>query len=97
MLNHKNSKFPFISGSLLLHSGPNHTFHSLPVLQGGLRAIRHYDHLHIFHLYNQYHDDVDGGTQVYRHEEEVASYIEGRGSFADENAMQFRGRSSSLY
>ena len=84
-----------ISGSLLLHSGPNHTFHSLPVLQGGLRAIRHYDHLHISHLYNLYHDHV--GTQVYRHEEEVASYIGGRGSFADENAMQFRGRSSCWY
>ena len=54
-------------------------------------------HRHISHWYNQYHDDVDGGIQVYRHEEELASYIEGRGSFADENAMQFRGRSSCWY
>jgi len=33
--------------------------------------------------------------KVYRHEEEMGSYIEGRGSFADENAMQFRGSSES--
>ena len=72
-----------------------------PPLSQSARTARwtsiHYDHLHISHSYNQYHDDVDEGTQVFRHEEEVGSYIEGRGNFADENAMQFRGRSSSWY
>ena len=29
---------------------------------------------------------------MFRNEEEVGSYVEGRGKFETENAMQFRGR-----
>ena len=38
-----------LSGSLLLHSGPNHPFHSLPLLQGGLLSVCHYDYRQISH------------------------------------------------
>ena len=89
MLNHKNSRFPY-SGGLLLHSGPNHPFHSLPVLQGGLLSI-----MIIYIFLTVTISIMMMLMKVFRHEEEVGSYIEGRGNFADENAMQFRGRSSS--
>ena len=45
------------------------------------------------HLPDQNHDHGHHlNIQVYRNEEEVGSYVEGKGNFETENAMQFRGR-----
>ena len=53
-------------------------------------AAHRFDQDHLPHQNHDLRHHVN--IQVYRNEEEVGSYVEGKGNFETENAMQFRGR-----